>query len=192
VTGRSGGILRAATAGAAAVALLALGGCSSDRSGPAAAPGTTTPTNSVAEAPQGFGAGLLVVTLPDGTVQEWCVWLADTPARREQGLMAVTDPGLGGAEAMVFVFPGDTTSGFWMKDTLLPLSIAWYSSEGAFVSTADMDPCPADATDCPAFSPGEQYRYAVEVPQGELDDLGLVDGSAISLGGSCSPGAHEA
>ena len=65
--------------------------------------------------------------------------------------MDVTDPELGGRSAMVFRFQGDTTSGFWMKDTLLPLSIAWYAADGTLVSTADMEPCPADTLDCPVF-----------------------------------------
>jgi uncharacterized membrane protein (UPF0127 family) len=187
---RSGGTLRTALAGLAAVAVLTFAGCSSDgSSAPAASVDATTSTTAAATTggPEGFGAVTLVVTMPDGTVKELCVWLADTPALRNQGLMAVTDPELGGASAMVFAFPGDTTSGFWMKDTLLPLSIAWYAADGSLVSTADMDPCPEGVTNCPVSSAAGSYRYAVEVPQGALDRLGLVEGSTVSLGPSCTP-----
>jgi hypothetical protein len=164
---------------------LALAGCSSTGSGTAA----VAPTSSTGSlrAPQGFAAVTLVVTLADGSVREWCVWLADTAELRQQGLMAVTDPDLGGAEAMVFAFPGDTTAAFWMKDTLLPLSIAWFRADGSFVSGADMDPCPAGVEECPMTGAGGRYRYAVEVGRGGLDRLGLVDGSSISLGPPCSP-----
>jgi len=39
--------------------------------------------------------------------------------------MGVTDPSLDGIAGMLFVFDDDTTTGFWMKDTLIPLSIAF-------------------------------------------------------------------
>ena len=55
-----------------------------------------------------------------------------------------------------------------------------------------MDPCPAGVQDCPTTAAAGRYRYAVEVAQGDLDRLGLVDGSTIALGASCSPGAHAA
>ncbi len=197
MTHRSGSALRAVLAGLVAVAVLTLAGCSSDGSAAPDAGGggstaTSTTTATALRGPQGFSAVTLIVTLPDGTVEELCVWLADTPQLRNQGLMAVTDPELGGAAAMVFAFANDTTSGFWMKDTLLPLSIAWYAADGSLVSTADMDPCPEGVTDCPVSSAAGRYRYAVEVPQGALDGLGLVEGSTIALGSPCTPGGGTA
>jgi uncharacterized membrane protein (UPF0127 family) len=198
VSRRSGGALRATVAGLAA-ALLLLVGCSSDASTEAttaSTSSTTTPSGSgptsvpdaggSSVAPEGFTSVTLVVTRSDGTVEEFCVWLADTPALRQQGLMGVTDPTLGGAGAMVFAFEDDTAGSFWMKDTLLPLSIAWYGADGAFVSSADMQPCPDDVDDCPTYGPGGRYRYAVEVALGGLGDLGLGEGSTIALGSSCS------
>jgi uncharacterized membrane protein (UPF0127 family) len=176
-----------------AVAALTLPGCSSDGSSAAGA-GTagSTATTTARRGPEGFGAVTLVVTLPDGTVKELCVWLADTPALRDRGLMEVTDSELGGAAAMVFLFPADTSSGFWMKDTRLPLSIAWYAVDGSLVSTADMDPCPEGVTDCPITTAAGRYRFAVEVPQGGLGGLGLVEGSTISLSSTCTPGGGTA
>jgi uncharacterized membrane protein (UPF0127 family) len=132
--------------------------------------------------PQGFGTVTLVVTRPDGTTEEWCVWLADTPTLRSRGLMGVTATDLGGAPAMVFRFDDDTTAGFWMRSTLLPLSVAWYSSDGALVSSTDMAPCPVGETDCPVYDPAGAYRVAIEVPQGGLGAVGLVAGSMIELG----------
>jgi uncharacterized membrane protein (UPF0127 family) len=93
---------------------------------------------------------------------------------------------------MVFLFPADTSSGFWMKDTRLPLSIAWYAVDGSLVSTADMDPCPEGVTDCPITTAAGRYRFAVEVPQGGLGRLGLVEGSTISLSSTCTPGGGTA
>ncbi len=166
----------------AAAALLA--GCASGAAS-SSLEGSVPSTEVAPVAPVGFEAVTVVVTMPDGTTREWCVWAAVDAAQRAQGLMGVTDPELGGRPAMVFEFPSDTTGGFWMKDTLLPLSIAWIDAAGAVVSTADMDPCPADTPVCPSYPPGGPYRLAVEVPQGGLDDLGLVEGARLELGTAC-------
>ena len=104
-------------------------GCSSGS--PAGRADASTATTAALVAPQGFPTGTLAVTRPDGSTGQLSVLVADTPARRQEGLMAVTDPGLGGNDAMVFVFPGDTNSAFWMKDTVLPLAIASGASAGS-------------------------------------------------------------
>ena len=173
---RPGGARRALLAAIATVLLVA--GCSSATGSGAAEP--TTSSTVALVAPQAFPTGTLTVTGPDGSVEELSVLVADTPALRQRGLMDVTDPGLGGHDAMVFVFEGDTTSAFWMKDTPLPLSIAWFRADGTYVDQADMDPCAA-GTKCPTFGASGAYRYAVEVPLGALGGLGLVEGSTIAL-----------
>ncbi len=136
-------------------------------------------------APEGFHAVTLIVTRPDGTVEHPCVWLADTPALRNRGLTGVSDPNLGGKAGMAFRFGSDTTATFWMRDTILPLSIAWFAADGAFVSSASMEPCPADSETCPTYGPTGPYRVALETAQGRLPDLGLVPGSRAGFGDPC-------
>ena len=116
-------------------------------------------------------------TLADGTVCEFCVWLADTPARRSRGLMFVTD--LGEADAMAFRYPRPRTGTFWMKNTVLPLSIAFFAPDGRFLSSFDMEPCRADP--CPNYRTADDFQVAVEVPQGDLAEFGLVEGSTLQL-----------
>lgn len=112
-----------------------------------------------------------------------CALLADTEARREQGLMNRTD--LAGYDGMLFTFTTDTTVQFYMKDTLLPLSIAWFDARGRFVSSTDMEPC-LDAAQCPTFAAARPYRYALEVAKGGLPGLGIGPGSHLSVGGTCT------
>lgn len=127
----------------------------------------------------GFGeVEVRIVEGPDGEPIVICVMVADTPEQRARGLMEVTD--LGGYDGMLFRFEGDSDGGFWMRDTVMPLSIAYLDADGAVVSTADMDPCP-DGTDCPSYAAAGPYRMALEVPQGGLDPLGLTDGSSARL-----------
>ena len=142
--------------------------------------------------PEGFGVVTVVVTRPDGTTEEWCMWSAASDAQRQRGLMGVTDPELGDRAGMVFTFDQDVTTGFYMRDTLLPLSIAWYDADGGPISVADMEPCPSDAESCPTSSPEGPYRYAIEVPQGRLGLLGLVEGATISVEDACDSGARAA
>lgn len=134
-----------------------------------------------------FGTMAVTVTRPDGTTVELCLLLADTDARRSRGLMEVTD--LAGYDGMLFSWPEPTSSAFYMFNTVLPLSIAFYGEDGRFVSSADMDPCPAaDVADCPLTFADGPYRQAVEVPQGQLTPLGMVEGSTLSVGGApCRP-----
>lgn len=134
---------------------------------------------------QGFTKVMLRIRHADGTVEEHCVWLADTNFEREQGLMEITDPSLGGGDALVFQFESDTDRAFWMKDTVLALSIAWVDSSGSVVNTADMDPCPAETKNCPRFPPARPYRLAIEMAQGRLQDWGISPGATISLAESC-------
>jgi uncharacterized membrane protein (UPF0127 family) len=94
--------------------------------------------------------------------------------------MDAPGPDLGGYDGMAFAWDDDTTGGFWMKDTEVPLSIAYVSAEGTVVSTADMAPCP-DGDDCPSYPAAGPYRLAVEVPRGELGDRGLLDGGVARL-----------
>lgn len=114
------------------------------------------------------GFGFSPVWLPD---VELFVAIADTSELRQQGLMNVTD--LGDLDGMLFVFEEDSSSGFWMKDTLIPLDIAFFDATGDFVDGFVMEPCQTD--DCPIHRPGGTYRHALEMPAGEMpDDTALL------------------
>jgi uncharacterized protein len=111
-----------------------------------------------------------------------CALLAQTAQQQARGLMARND--LAGHAGMLFVFATDTNETFYMRNTPMPLSIAWFDSAGRFVSSTDMAPC-ADRPDCPTYAAARAYRYALEVPQRALSALGIGPGSTISTGGGC-------
>lgn len=123
-------------------------------------------------------------TGPDGTVCDLCLWLADTGDQRRRGLMFVTD--LGDADGMAFRYPDPHTGWFWMKNTLLPLSIAFFAPDGSFLDSFDMEPCTGDP--CPRYSTPERFLTAVETNQGGLADLEMVPGSILEvLDSPCEP-----
>ncbi len=107
-----------------------------------------------------------------GTVRleggEFVVAIADTPVLRPQGLMNVTN--LLSLDGMVFFWPEDTETRFWMKDTLISLDIAWFDSSGLFISMLTMPPC-GDEEHCPKYFAAGPYRSALEMPEGAMPDL---------------------
>ena len=134
--------------------------------------------------PEGFDRVQATVTEPDGTVCELCVWIADTAERRGRGLMFVTD--LGPADAMAFVYPAPHSGSFWMKNTLLPLSIAFFDDAGRYLDAFDMEPCTGDP--CPQYTTPDGFVVAVEVERGSLPSVGIVPGSVLALSEVPCPG----
>lgn len=136
----------------------------------------------------GFSEVAIRIKGADGkrlTPAEVCALLAANDKQHQQGLMNVTD--LKGYKGMVFRFSFDSQSGFYMKDTPMPLSIAWFDASGKFVSSADMPPCPpGGTTPCPQYYAKGNYRYALEVPLGQLPALGIGPGTTLELVGPCT------
>lgn len=148
---------------------------------PTLAAGTTTTTTTVPTPKDN-----LHITAADGTVREFCVLVADSEAERALGLMA--RPDLGKHDGMAFVFEADTRSGFHMRNTPMPLTVAWFEADGDFVSAADMVPC-RDAPGCPTYRPKGPYRLAVEIPRGKQAEFGIGPGAKARLDGECPGGA---
>jgi uncharacterized membrane protein (UPF0127 family) len=105
------------------------------------------------------------------------VEIADTAAERERGLMGrATLPAEAG---MAFVYSEDQRGPFWMKDTLIPLSIAFYTGDGRILKILDMEPCETDP--CPLYDPGVAYRGALEVNQGAFAGWGISAGDRLRI-----------
>jgi uncharacterized protein len=86
------------------------------------------------------------------------VQVADDDASRERGLMGVTD--LPENHGMAFVWDAPTDATFWMKDTLIPLSIAFVGQDNRVVSIREMTPCAADP--CETYGSDASYTTALE------------------------------
>lgn len=130
-----------------------------------------------------FDQAAVTITGPDGDTCVACMALADTADTRSQGLMEVTDPDLGGLDGMLFRYDDPVDGAFWMRNTRMPLSIAYLDADGAFVSSTDMEPCPDSTSDsdCPRYPAEGPFAFAVEVPLGGLAELLLVPGSSLRV-----------
>ena len=124
----------------------------------------------------GFGAAEIVIVNGEGSHRS-CVLTADTRRQQERGLMGQGD--LDDYAGMVFRFSVEQEQAFWMRNTSIPLSIAFFDARGAFVSAADMEPC-GDRDDCPVYRSGGAASFALEVPKGRLAAVGATPGSRLA------------
>jgi uncharacterized protein len=105
------------------------------------------------------------------------VQIADTPEKRDKGLMFVEKLPIN--EGMLFVFSGKTYGGFWMKNTLIPLSIAFLDSDGRILKILDMLPCKEEF--CPTYDPELFYYYALEVNLGWFEKNQIKEGDFVLM-----------
>ena len=124
----------------------------------------------------GTGAGLAMLTIgaAGGASATVTVELATTERERELGLMYRDS--LPEARGMLFVFASDQRGGFWMKNTGIPLTIAYLDTSGRVLELRNGQPF--DET---SLLPSQPYRYALEVNQGWFGRHGLGVGATVEL-----------
>ena len=98
--------------------------------------------------------------------------IAATPDSRRRGLMFRES--LPEDHGMLFLFPRDRVLGFWMKNTPLPLSIAYADADGRIVRIADLEPH-SEST----VSSGTPARYALEMSRGWFARNAVLEGDQI-------------
>jgi hypothetical protein len=118
--------------------------------------------------------------LPTATItlggRSIAVEVADTEAERHVGMMYRRS--LGPDEGMLFVFPEVRVLSFYMRNTYVPLSIAFIRSDGEILNIAHMAPLTLTTHDSRL-----PCRYALEMPQGWFERHGVKEGDRITLPG---------
>ena len=102
------------------------------------------------------------------------VEIADSAESRSRGLMFRDR--LDRQHGMLFVFDDDAPRSFWMRDTSIPLSIAFIRRDGTITEIYDMQPYSLEPVNSRAA-----VRYALEVNQGEFRELGIRAGDRVEL-----------
>jgi uncharacterized membrane protein (UPF0127 family) len=102
--------------------------------------------------------------------------IARTDAQRKQGLMHRKE--LKDGDAMLFIFERDQILSFWMKNTLIPLSVAYIAQDGRILEIYDMEP-----GNLSAVNSSRSARYALEVPQGWFSRAGIGIGDKLDIKG---------
>ena len=112
-----------------------------------------------------------------GTDATLSVDVADETGERQHGLMGIRH--LPADQGMAFVWPEPIEGTFWMKATLIPLSIAFVDEDGKVIEVLDMQPCETDP--CPTYGVNGPYVLAVEANLGWFDDHGVGAGDRAEL-----------
>ncbi len=100
--------------------------------------------------------------------------VAMTEIERARGLMYRNS--LKDGEGMLFVFDRDQKVSFWMKNTKIPLSIAYIIADGTIIQILDLVPYSEEPR------PSERsIRYALEVPQGWFTRAGIKVGDKVVI-----------
>jgi uncharacterized protein len=99
--------------------------------------------------------------------------VAQTPEQRATGLMHRKE--MPQHEGMLFVFERPTIQCFWMKDTLLPLSVAFIADDGTVVNLADMKPLALDS-----HCSDKPVRFVLEMNQGWFAKKGVKPGTKLA------------
>src|SRR5688572_5601201 len=158
--------MKRSVAGLLIAALALLGACSEDPAGVSAQP---SPSST-------FRLGTAIIETDEGAVMVE-IEVADSPELHARGLMHRES--LDADAGMLFLFFEETNGTFWMKDTLIPLSIAFFDRDGVILNILDMDPCEADP--CTSYNPEVMYQGALEVNQGAFEEWGVEVGDKIRV-----------
>ncbi|CAN5909992.1 hypothetical protein BH23ACT11_BH23ACT11_12570 [soil metagenome] len=154
-------------------------GASSKTAGSTGSSGASTSAESTA------GGELRTVTISASSGEEAKVRveIADDIFERARGLMYRTD--LGQNRGMLFIYDDETVHKFWMKNTLIPLSVAFMNSNGRIVDIQKMEPVGREQAvpdeKLPRYVSAAPARYALEVNQGFFDERGVEVGDTAEL-----------
>lgn len=115
--------------------------------------------------------------------------VADDDEERMKGLMFVTAEEMaplpdGKERGMLFVFPRDERNGFWMRNTIIDLDIAFIRVDGTIVQTFTMA-----ALDERSYTPQSMYRYTLEVRAGVFQRFSIRAGDQVDIPESVLKGA---
>jgi len=100
--------------------------------------------------------------------------IASTPEERNKGLMFRKR--LPDGEGMLFIFEADQVLSFWMKNTYIPLSIAFIAHDGRIIDIKDMYP-----HDTNSVVSSRSARYALEAPQGWFSRAEIKTGDIVKI-----------
>jgi len=152
-------------------ALLLAAGCEKEKPAmPPSAPSANPPANTENSQAQ---PRLKTLKLYLGAA-ELTVEIADENHERQAGMMHRTT--MPENEGMLFVFPYPHQTGFWMKNTIVPLSIAYIDPASRVIEIHDMHP----GNTKPVESRSARVQYALEVNQGWFTKNGIMPGAVLA------------
>ena len=121
-------------------------------------------------------ASMRTIVLPITGKGSYDCYIADTPETQQLGLMNVTEGDLPTDRGMIFAFDEDRYLSFWMRNTIIPLDIAYIRSDGTIVKTYTMEPLNEEG-----YPSVEPARFALEVRAGQFAQHGIGMGDHVEI-----------
>ena len=117
----------------------------------------------------------LTVTSADGESSvTLTVEIANRSDQRRRGLMFRES--MDERAGMLFVFASDRSGGFWMRNTLIPLDIAYLGADGTVLEIVHGVPLSLET-----LTPAQPYRYTLEVNGGWFERQGFGVGDVVAI-----------
>lgn len=116
------------------------------------------------------------------------VEIADTMEKRAHGLMFREK--LAGDHGMLFIFEGEEPLSFWMKNTLIPLSIGYFDKDKKLIEVHEMVPAVAGEALPKSYPSSKPAMYALEMPRGWFSKNKITSGAKFEFSPTKSSGAH--
>lgn len=113
--------------------------------------------------------------------QKLLVEIADDDYKRSRGLMYRTE--LKEGQGMLFIFDGEQILSFWMKNTLIPLSIGYFDKDKTLIEVLDMKPASPMELSPPSYRSSRPGVYALEVPKGWFTQHKIKPGAKFTFAG---------
>ena len=124
------------------------------------------------------GRGLATISTPNGEIL--FAEVADTPAKRAQGLMFRTN--LAPDRGMLFTFPELGHWTFWMKNTKIPLDIIWLDGSGKVVHIEPHVPiCTRTDDGCPRYHSLKKAVYVLELKANMAERYEIHTGTPLLI-----------
>jgi uncharacterized membrane protein (UPF0127 family) len=106
--------------------------------------------------------------------QSFRIEVARSAEQKRQGLM--NRRSLGAREGMIFVYETDQHLAFWMKNTTIPLTLAFLAKDGKILQIEELKPLSLKSV-----VSERAVRYGLELPAGVLDELGVGVGDRVEF-----------
>ena len=120
-----------------------------------------------------FPTGALQIRTEGGSVLQFGIWVADRPARQQQGLMFVRE--LPEHQGMLFVYEEDRLITMWMKNTLIPLDMLFIRADGTIAHIAAR----TQPRSLAIIGSPVPVRAVLELAGGTAEDFGIHPGDRV-------------
>lgn len=108
---------------------------------------------------------------------EFTMWIMDTYDKRMEGMMFLENKDFKDSEGMIFVFPSAEPQRFWMKNTLVPLDIAYVGARRTILNTYTMRPLDTTSD----YSSAGNSQWVLEFRAGLFKKLGIKAGDKVEI-----------